>query len=82
MRPVCLLIMSAAENVRKIRIWPRSKASRTRVKLEENLSAKDIIKRHTRNQSELKLFDNPAINFHIARRQQILLTFCTFRGGI
>ena len=39
---VCLLIMSAAETVPKVRIWPRSDASRAPVKFENNLSAKDI----------------------------------------
>ena len=33
------------------------------MKFEENLSAKDIINRHARNQSEIYLFDNPPINF-------------------
>ena len=34
--------MSAAENVPKIRIWPRSIASKALVKFEENLLAKDL----------------------------------------
>ena len=34
--------MSAAENVPKIRIWPRSIALKALVKFEENLLAKDL----------------------------------------
>ena len=50
----------------------KTQASRAFVKFEENLLAKDIISRHTRNQNGVYLFDNPAINFQIARWQQIL----------
>ena len=57
----------SADNVRKIMIWPRSKASRALVKFEENVSAKDVISRHTRNQNGVYLFDNPPINFQISR---------------
>ena len=60
-RLVCLLIMSADETVPKLRIWPRSDASRALVKFDDNLSAKDIISRHTRNQNRVYLFDNPLI---------------------
>ena len=56
----------SADNVRKIRIWPRSKASRVLVKFEENVSAKDVISRHTRNQNGVYLFDNSPINFQIS----------------
>ena len=35
------------EIVRKMNIWPRSEASRANVKCENNLSAKDVISRHT-----------------------------------
>ena len=56
----------SADNVRKIRIWPRSKASRALVKFEENVSAKDVISRHTRNQNGVYLFDNSPINFQIS----------------
>ena len=41
----------------------KTQASRAFVKFEENLLAKDIISRHTRNQNGVYLFDNPAINF-------------------
>lgn len=56
------MIMSAAEN-----IWLRSKASRVNVKFEDNLSAKDIISRHTsKTERGLFIFNNSAINFHFA----------------
>ena len=58
--------MSAAETVPKVRIWPRSDASRAPVKFENNLSAKDIISRHIRNQTGVYLFDNPPLNFQRA----------------
>ena len=57
----------SADNVRKMMIWPRSKASRALVKFEENVSAKDVISRHTRNQNGVYLFDNRPINFQISR---------------
>ena len=63
MRLVCPLRMYGAENVPKIRIWPRNIASEALVKFEENLSAKDIISRHTRNLNGVYVFDNPPINF-------------------
>ena len=63
MRLVRLLIISAAKTAPKIRIWPRRTASRA---LKDNLSAKDIINRHTKHQKGIYLFNNSPINFQIA----------------
>ena len=71
--------MSAAERLSENLIIGREAKLRGQMwNFEDSLSAKDNISRQTSEPEIVYLFYGSTINFHIARWQQILLTFIYF----